>query len=471
MGVNSIMDIGRTALAAQSAAISITGENIANVNTPGYSRQTAVLETAPFNMDQRPAVGGGVMLASIQRTYDNFLQSQIYVANSLNGKQSAEQTALQSVEPLFGDLTGTGLGTSLQNFFNAWQDLAMNPQGSAERQSVLAKAQTLVEDFHQINSSLNTVKNNANQSLVAITSGINTTTGLIAKLNAQIRTVQQSGGNSNQLRDSRDLLIQNLSQQVGISTLEKSDGTVDVSLSRGPQLVSGDKSATLSLVVDKGLYSVSLGLPGGGTSNDSTDITSLVSVTDGNTGVLGGTLLVRDNLVNDYLAHLDELASSLAEQVNDLHKAGLDLNGKPGGNFFTPPTTPASSTIKLEFTSTASIAAADVNGGGTGNNVNALKIADLKNTSIALSSGNDTLSGFYGSLVGKVGLAVQTTNQEVTQSTVMLKQLSNLRDSSTGVSLDEELIALTKYQKAFQGAARLITTGQDMIDAVLGMIR
>jgi flagellar hook-associated protein 1 FlgK len=175
MGLMGVMDIGRSSLLAQKAAIEITGENISNVNTPGYSRQTAVLETAPVNPDQNPAVGNGVVVASVQRTYDRFLQSQINTANSANGEQTTKQSALQRVEPLFSDLTGNGLGTSLQNFFNAWQDLAMNPQGSAERQSVLANAQTLVDDFHQINSSLNAVKQDANQSLVAITSGINTT--------------------------------------------------------------------------------------------------------------------------------------------------------------------------------------------------------------------------------------------------------------------------------------------------------
>jgi flagellar hook-associated protein 1 FlgK len=479
-----VMDIGRSSLLAQKAAIEVTGENISNVNTPGYSRQTAVLETVPVNPDQNPAVGDGVVVAAVQRTYDRFLQSQINTAISANGEQSAEQSALQRIEPLFSDLAGNGLGTSLQNFFSAWQDLAMNPQGAAERQSVLAKAQTLVDDFHQISSSLNAVKQDANQSLVGITSNINTTTGQIAALNSQIRTAQQSGANTNQLRDSRDLLIQNLSQKVGITCLEQSDGTVNVSLSRGPQLVAGDKSATLSLRDDpsnSGLSSVILNQPGGGTGMD---ITPLVSGTDGNSGELGGTLQVRDSLVNGYLANLDELAGALATQVNGVHAAGFGLNGGTGVNFFTPPAAPTppatvtvgfSSAIALNVTSTDAIAAAAADptqpGGGTGNNVSALTIADLGSKTLSLTGGSSTLTDFYGSLVGKVGLSVQTSNQDVTQGTATLTQLNNFRDSTSGVSLDEELIALTKYQKAYEGAARLITTGQEMIDTVLGMIR
>jgi len=484
MSVMGILEIGRTALAAQTAAIGVAGENIANVNTPGYTRQTAVLATAPVSSDQNPAIGNGVVVAAVQRTYDRFLQSQINTANSASGEKSVVQSSLQRIEPLFSDLSDTGLGTSMQNFFSAWQDLAMNPQGAAERQSVLAKAQTLVDDFHQISDSLNAVKQNAQQSLTAVTSGINSTVAQIAALNGQIRTAQQGGGNTNQLQDSRDLLIQDLSLKVGITTLEQSDGTVNVSLSRGPQLVAGDRPATLSLRDDpanSGFSRIILNPPGGGTG---TDITPLVSGTDGTAGELGGTLFVRDSLVNGFLAHLDELADALATQVNAVHAAGFGLSGVTGVNFFTPPAAPvppatfaagSSSAIALNVTSTADIAAAAVNpalpGGGAGNNVTALAIADLADKTLALSSGSNTLSGFYGALEGTIGLAVQNSNQDVTQNSALLRQLTNFRDSISGVSLDEELIALTKYQKAFQGAARLITTGQEMIDTVLGMVR
>jgi flagellar hook-associated protein 1 FlgK len=285
------------------------------------------------------------------------------------------------------------------------------------------------------------------------------------------------------LCDSRDLLIQNLSQKVGITCLEQSDGTVNVSLSRGPQLVSGDKSASLSLLADpsnSGFSNVLLSQPGA----PALDITKFVSDAAVSSGELGGALNVRDNLVNVYIAKLDELAGSLATEVNSLHKTGFGLKGGTGVNFFTPPAAPTppatysagfSSAIDLNFTSTDKIAAATIDptqpGSGTGNNISALAIADLKNKMLSMTGGSNTLSGFYSSLVGEVGLAVQTSNQEVTQSTAMVKQLSNLRDSASGVSLDEELIALTRYQKAFQGAARIITTGQDMIDTVLGMIR
>jgi flagellar hook-associated protein 1 FlgK len=471
-------------MAAQKAAIEVTGENIANVNTPGYSRQVAVLETAQVSTDQNPPVGNGVVLASVQRAYDAFLQAQINDQSSTNGQQTAEQAALQRIEPLFNDFAADGLGASIQNFFNSWQDLAMNPQGAAERQAVLAKAQTLVDNFHQIANSLNAVQQDANQSLGALASDINIKAQQIAALNGQIRQANQSDGSVNALRDSRDRLIRDLAQKVGIKTLEQPDGTVSVSLTRGPRLVEGSKFATLTLQADaanSGLSGVILTLPGGGTG---TDVTSIIAGSDSGSGELGGTLQVRDKLVTGFLAGLDELATTLASTVNSAHAAGYAVNGTTGIDFFTPPPAPAppatfaagfSFSIALNVTATDEIAAASTNptltGNGTGNNVNSLAIADLKNLPFAMTGGNNTLTGFYGSLVGQVGLAVQSSEQDVAQNTAMLKQLSALRESTSGVSLDEELAGLIKYQKAFEGAARLITTGQEMMDTILNMVR
>jgi flagellar hook-associated protein 1 FlgK len=484
MSILGILEIGRTALTAQKAAIEVTGENIANVNTPGYSRQTAMLETAPFGTDQTPPVGSGVVMASVQRAYDRFLQLQINGQTSTNGEQSTEQTALQRVQSLFNDLSSEGLGSSLQSFFSAWQDLSMNPQGTAERQGVLSKAQTLIDNFHQISSSLNTVKQDANQSLGPLISDINNKTKQIAELNIRIREATQNNGSANALLDSRDKLIKDLAQKVGVTTLQQLDGTVSVSLAGGPQLVDGDKSAVFSLQQDPanpGMSSVMLTLWGGGAA---TDVTSVAAGTDGKGGELGGALKVRDSLANGFLGNLDELAYALANKVNGLHSSGFDLNGTTGINFFSPqpaPVPPAtyttgfSSAISLNITSTDNIAAASSDptlaGNGSGNNVTSLNIADLKNLAIPLTGGSTTLTGYYNSLVGKVGTAVQTSDEKVAQNTAVLTQLNTLRESTSGVSLDEELTGLIKYQKAFQGAAQLISTGQQMMDTILTMVR
>jgi flagellar hook-associated protein 1 FlgK len=483
MSLMGILEIGNASLLAQKTALEVTGENIANVNTPGYSRQTAVLETASAGYDRYLSSGNGVKVSTVQRSYDRFLMTQIKAESSANGEMTTTQSYLQRIEPLFNDIASDGLGKSLQDFFNAWQDLSMNPQGAAERQSVLATAQSLVDDFHRISSSLNTIKSDANQSLVSITSDINQKTRQIADLNTKIMMTEQKGGNANALRDTRDQLVNDLAGKVGINYFEEASGAVVVSLAGGPQLVDGTTAASLTLAPDAAntnFYNVFITPAAGGSA---TDVTPLLVRSDGRSGELGGAIAVRDTLVNGFLSDLDELATSIASQLNGLHAAGYGTTGTTGIDFFTPPPAPVppatftsgySWTMALNVTNINDIAAADADptaGSGTGNNINAQRIADLKDVSLSLTGGSATLTGFYAALVGKVGLSVQTTEKGLAQNGAVMQQLDRLRESTSGVSLDEELAALIRYQKAFEGAAKLISTGQDMLDTVLNMVR
>jgi flagellar hook-associated protein 1 FlgK len=475
MGVSDILQIGASSLSAQMTALTVTGENIANVNTPGYSKQTVNMKPGMTNLVNGITVGSGVEVESISRVYDNFLQQQLVNANSSNGGYNTQQTALQSVQQLFNTTATGGLGTDLNSFFNAWQDLANNPSGQAERQAVLAQAQTVVSDFHQMNSSLTQVQSDANQSLQGETSDINNDLKQIASLNDQISQTEFQGGTANEMLDSRDQLLQDLAGKVAITSRLNSNGTVTVTLPQGATLVDGNKAATFSLTADPanaGLYDVMLTPPG---ANAPQDVTSILAGSGGNQGEIGATLAVRDSLVKPFLDGLDELASNLATAVNTQHLQGVDLKGNNGVNFFTLPSgsatdTPGySSLIDLNITSEDQIAAAAKND-GTGDNVNALGIANLANASLPMSGGDSTLDGFYNSLVAQSGVAVQGAQQGATQSQSSITQLQQMRDSASGVSLDEELTNLMTYQKAYEGAAKVITTGTEMLDTVLALI-
>jgi flagellar hook-associated protein 1 FlgK len=467
MSVSDVLQIGVSALFAQKTALSVTGENIANVNTPGYSKQTVNLEPGRTNLVNGFPVGSGVQVDSISRVYDNFLQQQIVTANSANGGYNTQQTALQRVQQLFNEFSTSGLGADINSFFNAWQDLSDNPSGTAERQAVLAQAQAVVSDFHQMNSSLSLVQSDANQSLQGETSDINDKLKQIANLNDQISQLEFQGGTANEMRDSRDKLLQDLAAKVPITTRDNSNGTVTVTLPQGATLVDGNKAATFSLLDP----AVMLTPPGATTS---LDVTSVLAGSGANQGELGATLQVRDSLVKPFLDGLDELASSLASALNTQHLKGVDLKGNPGLNFFTPPTGSLTLTSSLivnpAITSGDQIAAAMGNT-GTGDNQNALAIADLANATNLISGVTTTLDGFYNSLVAQSGVAVQGAQQGATQSQNSITQLGQMRDSASGVSLDEELTNLMAYQKAYEGAAKLITTGTEMMDTVLGMIK
>lgn len=469
MSLLGIFNIAQTAMVAQKVAIEVTGENIANVNTPGYSRQRTILETAPTTTANGLPLGTGVRVAEVQRNYDDMLQRLLKTEKSTYGEATAEQTAMTRIEQLFNDLTSSGLGKSIQNYFNAWEDLSVNPQGSAERQAVLSTGGLLADNFNQVNSYLTDLKTEANQSLQGLSSDINDKLKTIATLNVQIQQTENMNGNANELRDQRDLLVRDLAQKVGVDYREENDKTITLTLASGETLVSANLYGEFSLRDNGGKFDIYLKQAGSASG-------SLVDLS-GAGGEIAGTLQVRDSIVDGYLSRLDELAYNLASEVNSRHAAGYGSNGSTGNSFFTPPAGMAgySGLIDVMITDPASIAAADTDptlpAGGTGNNVNALRMAGLKTAQVPSSFGALSMTSFYNTLVGSVGVGLQDAERTVKLSGSVLKQLENLRESQSGVSLDEEMTSLIKYQKAFEGSAKLITTATEMLDTVLGLVR
>lgn len=474
MSISTVLDIGKTGLNAQQIALDVTSENITNVNTPGYSRQTANLEPASTTVVNGLAMGNGVQVASIQRSYDSFLQGQIMAGNSASGQATTSNTALQMVQTQFNDLSSTGLAKSLQGFFSAWQDLSAHPQGVAERQAVLSKGQQLVGDFNRISTNLTGVKVSMNQSLTGLTANINDELNQVATLNGKIQQVEVLGGQANTMRDQRDLLIQQLSQNVGVTSAEQPNGMINVSLSSGQALVTGNNAAALSLLpnaLNSGYYDVMLTPPGGGAA---VNATAFIGGPGNSQGNMGATLQIRDTTVNGYLSSLNELASTLVTKVNTVQSAGFGLTGSTGINFFTTPVPVTAANIALNISSPSDVAAAAANPitalGGPGDNLNAKSMASLYTTALPMTGGTMTMADFYGALVGKVGVDVQAAGRAQTQTGAMASQLANLRDSNSGVSLNEELTNLTKYQHAYQASARLINVGTEMLDTLLGMV-
>jgi len=483
MGISSIFDIASSGITAQRLAIEVAGENIANVNTPGYSRQEVIMENRPVGTANGFPLGSGVQIQTVRRSYDGMLQQQIVDGNSSYQQNLARQKALEQIQPSFNELASDGLGKAVDNFFGAWQDLSANPSGSAERQALLSRSQTLVDTFHQMNQSLTTVAKTADNNLVGISAQVTDHAKNLALVNTQILATQAVGGSPNELLDQRDLLLRELSEKVGISATLASDGTASVTLAGGEQLVAGTSYATLytnqnaALPPTNDIRLSALGNPPAA-NNPAGDanVTATVGGAGNGLGELGGMLQVRDSIVPGYLSKLDEMASTLVSAVNAQQSAGYGVDATTGNNFFAPAGT-GSATIALDPGLTAAkIAAAlptatDPAPTSTGNNVNALKIAALQQNSFAFSTGSATLDGFYSAVVGGVGIDTQGAQNQTAQGASFLKQLNALRSSNSEVSLDEELTNLTKYQRAFQGSAKLINAATEMLDIVLGMVR
>lgn len=465
MGLSAAMEIGKNGLNIYRIAQEVTGENIANVNTPGYSRQRVVLETAPPTTANGFPLGTGVKITAIERYYDGLLQQQLVNAQTTLGYDTTKSQVLQQVEPSFNEVANDGIGTAVANYFSAWQDLSLNPGGSAERQVVMTRAQILADNFHSVSKALNDSITVQNATLVPLTDSINNTLKNIAQLNGQIKSTELVSGNANEMRDQRDQLVRDLSKQIGITFTENNDGTTDVSYADGgAALVSGTNYGAFSLDTTNPNSSVIQLTPPGGA------LTTVNPVT----GQLGAIVALRDTIIPNYLTQVDTLAKSIADAVNAQHSAGFSPTGGTGQNFFTPLAAVAGSAAA--FSIDAGLNINTIAGSGNallpGDNSNALAIARLASANTTPSGAPiASFSNFYSSLVSKVGLDVQASKTTVSQDEAFTNQLSTLRESNSGVSLDEELTNLIKYQRSYQASAKLITTATEMMDTVIGMIR
>ncbi|MDY6791212.1 MAG: flagellar hook-associated protein FlgK [Thermodesulfobacteriota bacterium] len=454
-----LLDLGRGALLAHQQAISITGHNIANVNTPGYSRQRVNLSTNPGLTSSPGQIGAGVKASDIQRIYDQFLGSQINAESYNLGKWEAQTSSLERVEIVFDETTGFGLNQAMGDFFNAWQDLTNNPEGHTERQMLVAKSEIMAETFNKISSDLNQLQNDMDSSIEGAVSEINTMAGQISDLNAKISDIEKSGQNANDLRDKRDLYLKELSSMIDISTFEGNDGQVTVLVGNGKPLVQPPYSLSLSTVTNASGHQNVVWVDRDG---NNVDITNDISG-----GKLKGWLEVRDVAIEDYKTRLDNVASSIIAEVNNLHGLGFDLNGIAGGAFFTG-TSASDIAIDTNIVNNVNLIAASGTG-APGDNSNAIAIANLQN-SLLMSGGTATYDDFYNSLVSDVGIAVQFAQTNYDHQTAMVANLDNYRESISGVSLDEEMVNLVKFQHAYDAAAKLITAVDEMMNTVMNMV-
>lgn len=469
MSLASTLEIGKSGLKIYQVAIEVTSENIANVNTPGYSRQRVILESAPPSTANGFPLGTGVKISTVERYYDALLQKQLVNAGTVSGYDTKKSEVLQQIEPIFNEIAKDGLGAAITDFFNSWQDLSLNPTGNAERQSVLSSAKVMADQFHYISNTLNNAAIAQNDAVEPLTEKINGILNNIAQLNGQIKVTEQISGNANEMRDQRDYLVRQLAENLSITYTENSDGTTDVSYTDTTgsyALVTGNNAGALSITT-------SGTLPDGTTPRNIVQITpaggGAATTVAPTTGKLGAVMVMRDTTIPAYLTQVDSLASAVVSQVNTLHSSGYTLSTTTptGVDLFTPAGTTAA-TIAVAITDTNLIAASQ-SATSTGDNSNAVALGALSNAK-TMSAGTATFSSYYNGLVAQVGLDVNAAQTSVSQDEAFMKQLTTLRDSYSGVSLDEELTDLIKYQRSYQASAKLITTVDGMLDTLMNMI-
>lgn len=451
------INIGQSGLAAAQLGQDITGQNIANANTPGYSVQSLdqtasdPYTQADLNTQLTPGlIGSGVSVAGIRRASDQFLDTQVRNANSSLQSETAQSDALRQVDGAFGEPSDTGLNAALTKFFSAFQDVANTPENTGVRSAAVQQGAALASTFQTVQAGLTAAASSLSGQAGADIQAINTDSAQIAALNLSIQAGTRGGQSPNDLLDQRGALLDKLSGLANITVQTNPNGSVNVAIG-STALVVGTDSASVSLS----------GLSASG---------------DLKSGALFGLSKVQTQ-VAAYQSQLNSAAASVVSQVNSAQANGLDLNGNAGTPFFTATAGNEAATIAVNpdlEVSPSHLAAASVPAPpatfGAGDGSNAQAIAGLLTKPV--TTAGDPLAGqsiqsYYQSTVSDAGSRASAALSGLGTAQAGYTQLSNQRSSETGVSTDTELANMLKYQRAYQAAARVITTADDMIGTLI----
>ncbi len=448
------LEIGKRALMTHQMTLQTTGHNIANVDTPGYTRQRVRISATSPEASPKGSIGTGVQVDDINQIRDYFLGEQYRQAQKSLGQWQYKEKSLNQLEGLFNEPNDTAINDLLNQFWASWSDLSTNSDSTNNRTMIIAQAQQLIHGFNQLATSLTELRNATDRDVQNLIADVNSKTNEIARLNRQIATAEVDGSKANDLRDARDLLTDELASIIDVRTMEKPNGSTVVSMG-AMSLVDGAESFAIDATVKNVNGQTTSSIVWKGTTVKLRNLS----------GELAGLTETRDMVIPGYLDKLNNLARGIVERVNTLHMSGFDLNGNSGVAFFDPQYTDAAN-IRINqdiLVDTNRIVASSV---ATGDNVIALAIADLRNQS-TMENSSSTFNNYYNSLVGGLGVESDEAKSFSANYELLVQQIDNSRQSVQGVSLDEEMTNLIKSQHAYDAAARLITTMDEALQTVI----
>jgi flagellar hook-associated protein 1 FlgK len=453
-GLFGTLSVALSGLRAQQGALEITANNVANANTPGYSRERPdLVEGDPLVTDSL-TLGSGVILQKAEGLRDPILELRLDQETQQQGRFDATVSAMQQVQVMFNG-NGDDLGTQITNFFNSLQQLSGNPSDLSQRQGVLTAAGNLATAFHTTVANLQSQRDNLDLSVGQTVDQINLYTTQIAQLNAQISGLQNLHQNADTFIDQRNNVIRQLSGLIDVAEVQ-SNGGLTVTTTSGTPLVAEQQSFSLETQLDaSGVNRIFA---------QGVDITSKITG-----GKLAGILDARDQEIPQLLSDLDTLASGLTSSLNAAHQAGFDLSGAAGGDLFNPPPaggSGAAAEISVAISDPAKLAASS--DGSPGSNGNVTQLLTVQNQAIA---NGESPTNFYAGIVYRVGTSVANAAAEQDASNQILQQLEDQRSSVSGVSMDEEASNMIQYERAYEAAARVITTIADMTDTAIQLGR
>lgn len=465
--VSALFSVGKQSLMNSQTALQTTGHNVANKTTEGYTRQRVEIQSnAPIGRGKLQ-IGTGAQAKEVTRVINPFLEKQITAAKATSGQINAQSEIFERLEQVYNEQANKGLNQYMSDFFNSWRELSNTPESLSTRSLVRDAADFLAKDFTRVHQQLRASQREADVEISGTVEKINAITREIADLNHKVTQIEIQGVTANDNRDRRDLLLKNLSDLVDVSVAENEVGQVTVRAG-GAVLVSGLTQMTLEAVRTgerEGVVDIYYRYSATATP---TKVNHMIKG-----GRLGGLLKMRDEVVENFISKNNQMALAFAKEVNLAHRQGLDRNGQPAGDFFSidPSAESPAQTIKVRkeiLNNVGKIASGFKNAPGDNTVAHVISSLQYKKT---MGDGDASFDDYYSSIVGEVGLAADKANKSRESSQNILTQLTKMRESISGVNLDEEMTQMIEHQKTYQASAHLIKTVDEMLQTILDLKR
>jgi flagellar hook-associated protein 1 FlgK len=453
--LGSILSIARSGMATAEAGIQVASQNISNASTPGYSRKRLSLTPGPQQRLADVIYGTGVRVEDVTRLRDRYLDATFRSETSTQSEQQARSGLLARIEGMLAEPTDRGLANTIDAFYSSFSELASDPSSDTARTLVLEQSRQVASRFGQLATGLDQIRQETEDRVASGVQRANDIVRNVAQLNRRIVADEAAGDTSGDLRDQRDLLVDELAGLADIQVVDRQDGSVGITID-GVAVVDGAFASELEIRLGAG---GTLEIAREGVANPIPSIG----------GALEGLVDVVNRDIPEVRTRIDDLVESFVQSVNTIHNTGANASDTTGIDLFDPAGVTAD-TIAVAITDAADVVAGTPDGSGAyraGENDVAIEIAGLRD--VALGGIGATAGEVLSSLVSDVASAVRFTRETSEVARGMAEQADTRRQEVSGVSTDEELISLIQYQTAYGAAARVISTADEMLQTLLTM--
>jgi flagellar hook-associated protein FlgK len=452
------LNAATTALWAQRRALDVTGQNVANVNTDGYSRQRAEMQAmggtgVPAFFSTSTGIGAGVNADKVIRIRDAFLEGRGHVETANSARLTAVDDAYGLIEQAYREPGDTGIQNLLADMWAGFEDLANHPEDLGSRGQIIQRLDTLVGGLKFSQAQLGGQWTQTRENLQVLVDDVNASAQTVAQLNQAIQGALRAGIPANDLMDKRDLLVNKLAEQIGATVRPKDDGVVDVMVG-GIAIVAGSTSTAFAVAGSLDPDTVSLDPPRIVTAGAG------YAVRPG--GTAQGQIEVLKDIIPGYRAQLNGVASDLAAAINGLHTTGYDMAGNAGTELLGPVPGPVTAENLTVLISDPALIAASSIGPGTPNND-----AGVAKQLAALRQSTTGVDATYRRMIVELGVQAAVSDRNLGIQQVITAQVDAAKESVAGVNIDEEMTNMLSYQHAYSAAGRLVTAIDEMLDVLI----